>query len=109
VIDIVRDYAAIGMGTAQAATTRVAGVGRDAVGAVIGLAQVDPAALPLANVSVDPRGVASHGREAVRGLLAGDVDGVINRLGLVKKSELHAVRAQLHRLERRLGDVRGER
>ncbi|HEX6888870.1 MAG TPA: hypothetical protein VF143_12260 [Candidatus Nanopelagicales bacterium] len=108
-IDIVRDYAAIGMGTAQAATTRVAGVGRDAVEAVVGLAQVDPASLPLPSVTVDPRAMASQGRDAVRGLLAGDVDGVINRLGLVKKSELHAVRAQLHRLERRLGDVRGER
>jgi hypothetical protein len=34
---------------------------------------------------------------------------MINRLGLVKKSELQAVRLQLHRLERRLGEVRGER
>jgi polyhydroxyalkanoate synthesis regulator phasin len=109
VIDIVRDYAAIGMGTAQAATTRVAGVGREAIGAVVGLAQVDTASLPMPNVQVDARAVASHGRDAVRGLLAGDVDGVINRLGLAKKSELNAVRVQLHRLERRLGDVRGER
>ena len=34
---------------------------------------------------------------------------MISRLGLVKASELNAVRHQLLRLERRLGEVRGER
>jgi polyhydroxyalkanoate synthesis regulator phasin len=51
----------------------------------------------------------TRGREAVTGLLGGDVDSLIGRLGLVKKSELHAVRQQIHRLERRVGEVRGER
>jgi hypothetical protein len=108
VIDIMRDYSAIGMGTAQAATARVLGVGRGAVEGVAGLAQVELPALrgPLAGV---PRAAAEHGREAVRGVVGADVDGMINRLGLVKKSELQAVRLQLHRLERRLGEVRGER
>jgi hypothetical protein len=108
VIDIVKDYTAIGMGTAQAATARVVAVGRGAADGVASIVRVDPHAVgaPLAQV---PRAVAGHGRDVARGLLSGDVDGVINRLGLAKKSELHAVRLQLHRLERRLGDVRGER
>ncbi|MCU0301235.1 MAG: hypothetical protein MUF35_06475 [Candidatus Nanopelagicales bacterium] len=107
-IDIVRDYSAIGMGTAQAATARVVGVGRGAVEGVTGIVRLDPHAVGAPLVQA-PRAVANHGRDVLRGLLAGDVDGVINRLGLVKKSELHSVRLQLHRLERRLGDVRGER
>jgi hypothetical protein len=108
VIDIVRDYSAIGMGTAQAATGRVLGVGRAAVAGVSGLARVELPSLggPLASA---PRTAAEHGRDAVRGVVGADVDGMINRLGLAKKSELQAVRLQLHRLERRLGDVRGER
>lgn len=107
-IDIVRDYSAIGMGTAQAATARVLGVGRGAVEGITSLAQVELPALrgPLSEA---PRAAAGHGRDVLRGVVAGDVDGVINRLGLVKKSELQAVRLQLHRLERRLGEVRGER
>ena len=109
-IDIVRDYASIGMGTAQATTSRVVGVGRAGVARVAAFGPLDPASLGRSLESrLTAREAVGRGRGAVGGLLGADVDGVVNRLGLAKKSELHAVRQQLQRLERRLGEVRGER
>lgn len=100
-IDIVRDYASIGVGTAQAVTTSAARAGRSAVDRV---GHVADAWSPGS-----PREALDRGRGAMGGLLNPDVDGLITRLGLAKRSELTAVRQQLLRLERRLGDVRGER
>ncbi len=108
-IDMVRDYAAISVGTAQATTTRAVGVGRAGVDRLTSVGRSDTAALRGPMGSLSPRAAVDRGREAVSGVLGGDVDGVIGRLGLAKKSELHAVRQQIHRLERRLGEVRGER
>lgn len=108
-IDIVRDYAAIGVGTVQATTTRAVGVGRAGVDRLTGLGHVDTRLVPPSRESLSPRAAVTRGRDAVTGLLGGDVDSLIGRLGLVKKSELHAVRQQIHRLERRVGEVRGER
>lgn len=109
VIDMVRDYAAIGVGTAQATTTRAVVVGRAGVDRLTSLGRSDTVALPAPVGSLSPREAVGRGREAVSGILSGDVDSLIGRLGLAKKSELHAVRQQIHRLERRLGEVRGER
>lgn len=106
-IDMVRDYTAISLGTAQAASARVAAAGRDAIGVVTGLRSVDlsPPQPPV----FDPRTQLAVGREVARGVLSGDLDAVISRIGLAKKSELNAVLAQLQRLERRLGDGRTDR
>jgi polyhydroxyalkanoate synthesis regulator phasin len=107
VIDIVRDYAAIGMGSAQAVTAEVAGAGRAGARRVSSL--VDLQAIGSAVANPDPRSVAARGREALTGLRGTDLDTVASRLGLAKKSEVHAVRQQIHRLERRLGEVRRDR
>lgn len=107
-IDIVRDYAAIGVGTVQATTTRAVNVGRAGVDGLIGLGHMEAGLRPAREV-LSPRVAVTRGRDAVSGVLGGDVDSLIGRLGLAKKSELHAVRQQIHRLERRLGEVRGER
>lgn len=109
-IDIVRDYASIGMGTAQATTSRIVGFGRGGVARVSALGLLEPAGLGRRlEPRITARDAVERGRGAVGGLLGADVDGVVNRLGLAKKSELHAVRQQLQRLERRLGEVRGDR
>jgi hypothetical protein len=98
------------MGSAQATTSRIVGIGRSGVARVAALRPLEPATLGLTQESrMTAREAVERGRGAVGGLLGGDVDAVVNRLGLAKKSELHAVRQQLQRLERRLGEVRGER
>jgi hypothetical protein len=107
VIDIVRDYLAIGMGSAQAVTTEVAGAGRAGVTRLSAIVELPDPGLSLA--VADPRTVLGWGRAAVGGLRSTDLDALASRLGLAKKSEVHAVRQQLHRLERRLSDVRRER
>lgn len=106
-IDIVRDYASIGVGTAQAVTTSAARAGRGAVGRVVGVA--DAGGVPGTSGGVSPREALDRSRGVMGGLLNPDVDAVITRLGLAKRSELNAVRQQMARLERRLGDVRGDR
>lgn len=102
-IDIVRDYTAIGVGTVQAATARLAGLGRDTATLVTG----GPEATASMRL-LDPRTQLTLAGDVGRQLLAGDVEAVISRIGLVKKSELHAVRVQLQRLERRVADGRAE-
>jgi hypothetical protein len=107
VIDIVRDYVAIGMGSAQAVTAEVAGAGRAGATRISSL--VDLSGVGSALSSPDPRSVAVRGRDALAGLRGTDLDAVASKLGLAKKSEVHAVRQQIHRLERRLGEVRRDR
>ncbi len=109
-IDIVRDYAAIGMGTAQAATGRVVRLGRAGVDRAIAVGTAQSATLGE-QISERPSlgEAAQRGRELLAGLVNPDVDGLIHRLGLAKGSELHAVRQQMHRLERRIGEARGDR
>ena len=102
-IDMVRDYTAIGVGTLQATTARVAGIGRGTAGLMTGAAE-QPVSLRL----LDPRVQLGIAGDVGRQLLRGDVEAVVSRIGLVKRSELHAVRMQLHRLERRVADVRGD-
>lgn len=105
-IDIVKDYTAISLGTAQAATARIAGLGRDTAEFVSGRRAADPGGQPLGVFS--PRVQVGRARDVARSLLAGDLDGVINTIGLAKRSDLHAVRLQLQRLERRVAEPRGE-
>ena len=106
-IDIVRDYAAIGVGTAQAGTSRAVGGVRAGAGRLGSLTHLELDSVTNLLAGIPPVAALGRAREAgPRGL---DVDQVISRLGLVKSSELNAVRHQLLRLERRLGEVRGER
>lgn len=104
-----KDYLAIGAGSTQATASRLIGVGRAGADQVARLADVDAAALVAPLSTLDPRAALDEGRALIGGVLRSDFDEVVGRLGLVKRSELNAVRQQLHRLERRLGEVRGER
>jgi len=106
VIDIVRDYLAIGMGSAQGATAEVAGVGRAGVSRLSALVDLPE---PRVSLVADPRVLLGWGRDMFAGMRTTDLDALASRLGLAKKSEVHAVRQQLHRLERRLSEVRRER
>jgi hypothetical protein len=109
VIDIVKDYVAIGTGSAQATTSRIIGVGRASVDRVASVVDRDWRALGSHLDALSPGALVDHGRDLAKGVLKGDVDDVVGRLGLVKRSELNSVREHVHRLERRLGEVRGER
>ncbi len=107
-LDIVRDYTAIAVGNAQAGTARVleAGVGTAeriaSVGSRVGVLD-EPGQL------LDPRASVERVRRAAGFVRQADRDKVIHHLGLVKRSELHAVRMQLQRVERLLSDARGDR
>lgn len=103
------DYAAISTGSTQATASRVIGVGRSGAGRASRLVHMNAAALIAPLAALDPRAVVGQGRELASGLIPSDFDDLVSRLGLAKKSEVNAVRQQLHRLERRLGEVRGER
>ena len=106
-IDIVRDYVSIGMGSAQAVTSEVAGVGR--AGASHVAAHLGAAGRTLGGAREEGQGVLARGRELLDEVRQVDLDALASRLGLAKKSEVHAVRQQIQRLERRLGEVRRER
>ena len=106
-IDIVRDYVSIGMGGAQAVTAEVAGFGRAGANQVA--AHLGAAGGMLGGVRTEGESVLAVGRGLLDGVRRADLDAVASRLGLAKKSEVHAVRQQIQRLERRLGEVRRER
>jgi hypothetical protein len=95
------------MGSAQAVTAEVAGAGRAGVSRLSGLVDLPESGVSLA--AADPRVLLGWGRDTLVGLRTTDLDALASRLGLAKKSEVHAVRQQLHRLERRLSEVRRER
>ena len=106
-IDIVRDYVSIGMGSVQAVTAEVAGAGRAGVNQVA--AQLGAAGDVLGGARPEGESVIAVGRGLLDSLRQADLDAVASRLGLAKKSEVHAVRQQIQRLERRLGEDRRER
>lgn len=108
-IDIARDYAAIAMGTSQATTARVASTAHSAI---LGAAWT---IRPTVAAEDRPSGGLGVGRAVarVRGL-AGDVlhaqaDRVAGLLGLVSESEVTVLQQRIHRLERRIADLRSDR
>lgn len=108
-IDIARDYVSIGVGTAQATTAQAINLGRAGAAQVRALGSLDRESLrgPLDSLAArlsDPDSLPGVG-----GLLATDVDQLIGRLGLARKSDLNHLLHHVQRLERRLGEVRGER
>lgn len=107
-LDIVRDYTAIGVGNAQAGTARVLEAG---VGAAERVASVSSrvGVLNEPGQLLDPRASVDRVRRAAGFVRQADRDKIINHLGLVKRSELNAVRMQLQRVERLISDPRGER
>lgn len=108
VIDIVRDYSAICRGTTRATTNRVLGAASSSVlwvstGGNPERAGVHPQ---------DEVGLLSAVAQAPRNLVTyvhGEVDRVVERLGLVSEAEVRALRHQVQRLERHISDIRGDR
>jgi polyhydroxyalkanoate synthesis regulator phasin len=107
-IDIVRDYTAIGVGSAQATTNRVLGsahAGAQWLSAWGHPEQAgghpEPRPSLIGSVARAPRSLAAH--------VQGDIDCVVERLGLVSEAEVRALRHQVQRLERHINDLRGDR
>ncbi len=107
-IDIVRDYTAIGMGSAQATTNRVLGAAHAGAAWVSTWGHPDQAddrteshAGFIGSVVRAPRSLAAH--------LQAEIDRAVERLGLVSEAEVRALRQQVQRLERRIADLRGDR
>jgi polyhydroxyalkanoate synthesis regulator phasin len=109
VIDIVRDYTAIGIGSTQATTSRVVGA------AHAGAEWVITGGHPVERSRDDQEPHPSLIESVVRvpGALFAHVqrqiDGVVERLGLVSEAEVRALRQQVQRLERHISDLRGDR
>jgi hypothetical protein len=107
-IDIVRDYTAIGMGGAQAATNRVLGAAQASAHRVRswgypGGTGDHPDAPPslVGWVARAPGALVAHAR--------GEIDCLVERLGLVSETEVRTLRQQVQRLERHISDLRGDR
>jgi hypothetical protein len=55
----------------------------------------------VAAVAQAPRNLVTH--------VHGEVDRLVERLGLVSEAEIRSLRQQVQRLERHIGDIRGDR
>jgi hypothetical protein len=108
VIDIVRDYTAIGLGSAQATTTNVVGAAHSGARWVTSWGQAAPV-----GDDTDSRssllGTVVHAPHALSTHIQGEIDRAVERLGLVREAEVRALRHQVQRLERHIGDLRGDR
>jgi hypothetical protein len=108
VIDIVRDYTAIGVGSVQATTIRVLDAAHSSAQWVTSRGRPEqaaedsePSAGPLGRLARAPGALVAH--------VQGEIDRVVHRLGLVSEAEVRALRQQVQRLERRISDLRGDR
>jgi hypothetical protein len=108
VIDIVRDYTAIGMGSAQATTNRVLGAAHSSAQWMRTWGHPEMAAEP-AGSNVSLIGSAVRAPRALAGHARAEIDCVVQRLGLVSEAEVRALRQQVQRLERHISDLRGDR
>ena len=107
-IDIIRDYTAIGVGSAQATTARFVGAAHD--GALWAATWGRPETLsegPGGDVSLV--GAVARAPGALMAHIQDQCGRVVERLGLVSEAEVRALRAQVQRLERHLSDLRGDR
>ena len=107
VIDIIRDYTAIGLGTAQATTDRVVGAGRDGLSHMSGWGLTDDDA-PEAS-GADFLGTITRVPNVMVNRAHGELGRAVEWLGLASTAEVRALRAHVAGLERRVSDLRGER
>jgi polyhydroxyalkanoate synthesis regulator phasin len=108
VIDIVRDYTAIGMGSAQATTNRVLGAAHSSAQWMRTWGHGEQAGKP-AESHVGLVGSVVRAPKALVSRAQAEVDCVVERLGLVSEAEVRALRQQVQRLERHISDLRGDR
>ena len=107
-IDIVRDYTAIGVGSAQAATTNVVGAAQASARWVTAWGHPEtPADHPDSHASL--LGAVARTPQALTTHIQAEIDRVVERLGLVSEAEVRALRHQVQRLERHISDLRGDR
>ena len=107
-IDIVRDYTAIGVGSAQATTARVVGAAHfGALWVATGGQPHAPDKDPDAEVGL--LGALLRAPGALAGHIQQRFQQVVDRLGLVSEAEVRSLRAQVQRLERHISDLRGDR
>ncbi len=101
-IDIVRDYAAISVGTAQATGVKLAEAGRAGAGAALAWT-----ASTAAEIRQDPRAAAGQ----APGVLAGAVHGAVERaagwIGSSSARQAVLVRRQVAWVDGRLQTMRG--
>ena len=102
-IDIIRDYAAIGMGTAQATSNRIVGVSRAGVGHALAWSSST-----LAEVQQDPIGTVTQGPTALAARVHSELDRAVGRVGYVSGEEVRALRLQVQKMERRIAEMRGD-
>ena len=107
-IDIVRDYTAIGIGSTQATTNRVVGAAHASAEWVTTWGHPEQASdhpephpSLIGSVARVPGALVAH--------MQRQIDGVVERLGLVSEAEVRALRQQVQRLERHISDLRGDR
>jgi polyhydroxyalkanoate synthesis regulator phasin len=108
VIDIVRDYTAIGIGSTQATANRVVGTVHAGVDRVGTWGHPEQASDPTET----HRGLVGsvvHAPGALVVHVQRQIDGMVERLGLVSEAEVRALRQQVQRLERHISDLRGDR
>jgi polyhydroxyalkanoate synthesis regulator phasin len=108
VIDIVRDYTAIGIGSTQATANRVVGAAHTGAHLVTTWGHPEQASdhtgtrpTLIGSVVGVPGALIAHVQR--------QIDGVVERLGLVSEAEVRALRQQVQRLERHISDLRGDR
>ncbi len=107
VIDIIRDYTAIGLGTAQATTDRVVGAGRDGLSRVSGWGLADDDAPEASGAEL--LGTITRVPTLMVNRAHGELGRAVEWLGLASNAEVRALRQHVAGLERRVGDLRGER
>lgn len=107
-IDIVRDYTAIGIGSTQATANRVIGAAHTGAQLVTTWGRPEqasdhPETRPslIESVVGAPGALIAHAQR--------QIDGLVERLGLVSEAEVRALRQQVQRLERHISDLRGDR
>lgn len=102
-IDIVRDYTAIGLGAAQATGNRAVRVGR---------AGAEQARLwssaTLAQIQQDPLAAAANGPSAMATALHQELHRAVERVGYVSGEDVRALRSQVQKMERRIAELRGD-
>jgi polyhydroxyalkanoate synthesis regulator phasin len=108
VIDIVRDYTAIGIGSTQATANRVVGAAHASAQWVTTWGEPGQAT----DHPEPQRGLVGTVVQAPGALIAHvqrQIDSMVERLGLVSEAEVRALRQQVQRLERHISDLRGDR
>jgi hypothetical protein len=104
VIDIIRDYTAIGMGAAQATGGRVVSAGLTGAGSAVAWT-----ASTVAEIRQDPLGSVGRAPTMVATHVHGGLDRAAGWMGSASGAQVRALRRHVGQVEQRLAGLRGER